>query len=107
MPLLGLPSLRAARVAEVEKLLVCEALENAGTRNPGGRVADRCAVAEMRPPNMLRLEQCIVFGGIGQTMLLRRAEPPSREMDVKRSRTSAPQSSGLAERRLRDVCDGE
>jgi hypothetical protein len=55
-----LPSLRAARVVEDEKLAVCEALENAGMRKPGGNVAQRCVVADSRPPIMLRLEQCIV-----------------------------------------------
>jgi hypothetical protein len=44
------------------KLAVCEALENAGIRNPGGNVVERCVVADTRPPNMLRLEQCIVCG---------------------------------------------
>ena len=62
MPRAGLPSLRAARVVEEEKLAVCEALENAGMRNPGGSVAERCVVADSRPPIMLRLEQCIVSG---------------------------------------------
>ena len=60
MPLAGLPSLRAARAVEDEKLAVCEALENAGRRNPGGSVVERWVVADTRPPNMLRLEQCIV-----------------------------------------------
>lgn len=60
MPRAGLPSLRAAQVVEEEKLAVCEALENAGMRNPGGSVAERCVVADSRPPIMLRLEQCIV-----------------------------------------------
>jgi hypothetical protein len=60
MPRLGLPSLRAAQVLEDEKLAVCEALVNAGMRKPGGSVAERCVVADSRPPIMLRLEQCIV-----------------------------------------------
>jgi hypothetical protein len=60
MPRAGLPSLRAARVVEDEKLAVCEALENAGMRNWGGNVAERCVVADSRPPIMLRLEQCIL-----------------------------------------------
>jgi hypothetical protein len=62
IPLAGLPSLRAAREVDDEKLAVCEALENAGIRNPGGNVAERWVVADTRPPNMLRLEQCIVCG---------------------------------------------
>lgn len=57
-----MPSLRAAREVDDEKLAVCEALENAGIRNPGGNVAERWVVADTRPPNMLRLEQCIVCG---------------------------------------------
>jgi hypothetical protein len=60
MPRAGLPSLRAARVVEDEKLAVCEALENAGMRNWGGNAAVRCVVADSRPPIMLRLEQCIL-----------------------------------------------
>ena len=60
MPRAGLPSLRAARVVEDEKLAVCEALEKAGRRNPGGNVAERCEVVEIIPPIMLRLEQCIM-----------------------------------------------
>jgi hypothetical protein len=60
MPLAGLPSLRAGRAVEDEKPAVCEALENAGIRNPGGNVVERWVVADTRPPNMLRLEQCIV-----------------------------------------------
>jgi hypothetical protein len=62
MPLAGLPSLRAWRAVEEEKLAVCEALENAGIRNPGGNVVERWVVADTRPLNMLRLEQCIVCG---------------------------------------------
>jgi len=62
MPLAGLPSLRAARAVEDEKLAVCEALENAGIKNPGGNVVERWVVADTKPPNMLRLEQCIVCG---------------------------------------------
>lgn len=60
MPRAGLPSLRAARVVDDEKLAVCEALENAGMRKPGGSVAERCVVADSRPPITLRLEQCIM-----------------------------------------------
>jgi hypothetical protein len=62
MPLAGLPSLRAGRAAEEEKPAVCEALENAGIRNPGGNVVERWVVADTRPPNIVRLEQCIVCG---------------------------------------------
>ena len=62
MPLAGLPSLRAGRAADDEKPAVCEALENAGSRNPGGNIEERWVVADTRPPNMLRLEQCIVCG---------------------------------------------
>lgn len=63
MPLAGLPSLRAARVVEEEKLAVCEALENAGRRKPGGNcVAERCVAVDSILPIILRLEECIVSG---------------------------------------------
>jgi hypothetical protein len=70
MPLAGLPSLRAGRAVEDEKPAVCDALENAGIRNPGGNVVERWVVADTRPPNMLRLEQCIMCG-VDRVVLLR------------------------------------